>query len=99
MDKIKVLEHLKTKQCESDPYKPKIWCDDVVELEDIFESSEEYSDIATTTEFYEEFEGIEERFQTRFGGVMDNKRSQECTGALKITHMTSNSNLFVLEYL
>ena len=37
LDKIKVLKHLKTIQCESDPYKPKIWCDDVVELDDIFE--------------------------------------------------------------
>ena len=83
------MEHLKTKQCDSDPYQPKIWCDDIVELEDILETYED-SDIITTTEFFEEFEGIEERFQTRFGGIMDNRKgSAACQGSLKVTHMTS----------
>ena len=40
LDKIKVLQHLRTIQCDdesSDASKPKIWCEEVVDFEDIFE--------------------------------------------------------------
>ena len=48
-DKIKVLQHLKTIKCDdSNAYEPKIWCDDVVELDDIFEA--ENDTLRTTTE-------------------------------------------------
>ena len=40
LDKIKVLQHLQTIQCDdesSDASKPKIWCEELVDFEDIFE--------------------------------------------------------------
>ena len=90
LDKIKVLQHLKTIKCDdSDAYEPKIWCDDVVELENILVENDKL--ITTTTEepteeFYEDFEGIDERF----GGVMNNRRAEtECIGVLKLTHLSS----------
>ena len=102
LDKIKVLQHLKTIKCDdSDAYKPKIWCDDVVELDNILVENDKL--ITTTTElpteeFSEDFEGVDfedyERFggvmANRRGGVMDNRRAEsECIGVLKLTHLSS----------
>ena len=40
LEKIKVLQHLRTIQCDdesSDASKPKIWCEEVVDFKDLFE--------------------------------------------------------------
>ena len=40
LDKIKVLQHLQTIHCDDesiDASKPKIWCEELVDFEDIFE--------------------------------------------------------------
>ena len=93
LDKIKVLQHLKTIKCDdSDAYEPKIWCDDVVELENILVENDKL--ITTTTEeptdeFYEDFEGIEERFLGGSGVMVNRHAETECIGVLKLTHLSS----------
>ena len=95
LDKIKVLQHLKTIKCDdSDAYKPKIWCDDVVELDNILVENDKLITTTTTElpneEFSEDFEGFNLEDYERFGGVMANRRAEsECIGVLKLTHLSS----------
>ena len=101
LDKIKVLQHLKTIKCDdSNAYEPKIWCDDVVEFGDIFEvENEKLITTTQSTEFAEDFEtryeGIDERFGLRGGVLVNADNENDCIGALQVTHLTSKiSRLF-----